>query len=149
MQEHEFERVGGTRVLKLNARVIAATNKILEEAIKAGQFRQDLYYRLNVVSVVVPPLRERPDDISLLAMYFSAKYSEKCKRPLKGLSSETRALLMNYGWPGNVRELENAIEHAIVLGSGDEIVPEDLPRRYWRAIPPSAAPAITTTASTN
>jgi len=127
LQEHEFERVGGTRVLKLNARVIAATNKILEEAIKAGQFRQDLYYRLNVVSVVVPPLRERPDDISLLAMYFSAKYSEKCKRPLKGLSSEARGLLMSYSWPGNVRELENAIERAIVLGTGDEIVPEDLP----------------------
>jgi Nif-specific regulatory protein len=127
LQEHEFERVGGTRPLKLNARVIAATNKILEEAIKAGEFRQDLYYRLNVVSVVVPPLRERPDDIALLAMYFASRYSEKCNRPLKGISSEARALLMNYSWPGNVRELENAIERAIVLGIGDEIVPEDLP----------------------
>ncbi|HKD86755.1 MAG TPA: sigma 54-interacting transcriptional regulator [Terriglobales bacterium] len=127
LQEHEFERVGGTRPLKLEARVIAATNKNLEEAIKAGQFRQDLYYRLNVVSVVVPPLRERPDDIPLLAMYFAAKYSERCKRPLKGISSEVRALLTSYSWPGNVRELENAIEHAIVLGEGDEIVPEDLP----------------------
>jgi transcriptional regulator with GAF, ATPase, and Fis domain len=127
LQEHEFERVGGTRPLKLNARVIAATNKILEEAIKAGEFRQDLYYRLNVVSVVVPPLRERPDDIALLAMYFAARYSEKCNHPLKGISSEARALLMNYSWPGNVRELENAIERAIVLGIGDEIVPEDLP----------------------
>jgi len=127
LQEHEFERVGGTRPLKLNARVIAATNKILEEAIKAGEFRQDLYYRLNVVSVVVPPLRERPDDIALLAIYFAARYSEKCNRPLKGISSEARALLMNYSWPGNVRELENAIERAIVLGIGDEIVPEDLP----------------------
>ncbi len=127
LQEHEFERVGGTRPLKLNARVIAATNKILEEAIKAGEFRQDLYYRLNVVSVVVPPLRERPDDIALLAMYFAARYSEKCNRPLKGISSEARGLLMSYSWPGNVRELENAIERAIVLGIGDEIVPEDLP----------------------
>ena len=127
LQEHEFERVGGTRPLKLNARVIAATNKILEEAIKAGEFRQDLYYRLNVVSVVVPPLRERPDDIALLAIYFAARYSEKCNRPLKGISSEARGLLMNYSWPGNVRELENAIERAIVLGIGDEIVPEDLP----------------------
>ena len=127
LQEHEFERVGGTRPLKLEARVIAATNKNLEDAIKAGQFRQDLYYRLNVVSVVVPPLRERPDDIPLLAMYFAAKYSERCKRPLKGISSEVRALLTSYSWPGNVRELENAIEHAIVLGEGDEIVPEDLP----------------------
>ena len=118
LQEHEFERVGGTRPLKLDARVIAATNKNLEEAIKAGEFRQDLYYRLNVVSVVVPPLRDRRDDIPLLAIYFAAKYSEKCKRPLKGISSDARALLMNYSWPGNVRELENAIEHAIVLGTG-------------------------------
>ncbi|HUK42804.1 MAG TPA: sigma 54-interacting transcriptional regulator [Candidatus Bathyarchaeia archaeon] len=127
LQEHEFERLGGTRPLKMNARVIAATNKNLEEAIKAGQFRQDLYYRLNVVSVVVPPLRERPDDIALLAMYFAAKYSEKCNRSLKGISTEARALLLNYCWPGNVRELENAIERAIVLGIGDEIVPDDLP----------------------
>ena len=127
LQEREFERVGGTRTLKLDARVIAATNRNLEEAIKSGDFRQDLYYRLNVVSVVVPPLRERPDDIALLAMYFSAKYAEKCKRSLKGISSAARALLMGYAWPGNVRELENAIEHAMVLGIGDEIVPEDLP----------------------
>jgi two-component system, NtrC family, response regulator HydG len=79
------------------------------------------------VATVVPPLRERPDDIPLLAMYFAAKYAEKCKRSLKGISSEARALLMNYSWPGNVRELENAIEHAVVLGLSDEIVVEDLP----------------------
>jgi transcriptional regulator with GAF, ATPase, and Fis domain len=127
LQQREFERVGGTRTLKFNARVIAATNRNLEEAIKSGQFRQDLYYRLNVVSTVVPPLRERPDDIPLLAMYFAAKYAEKCKRSLKGISSEARSLLMNYPWPGNVRELENAIEHAIVLGLNEEIVVEDLP----------------------
>ncbi len=127
LQQREFERVGGTRTLKFNARVIAATNRNLEEAIKSGQFRQDLYYRLNVVSTVVPPLRERPDDIPLLAMYFAAKYAEKCKRSLKGISSEARSLLMNYSWPGNVRELENAIEHAIVLGLNEEIVAEDLP----------------------
>ena len=127
LQQREFERVGGTRTLKFNARVIAATNRNLEEAIKAGQFRQDLYYRLNVVSTVVPPLRERPDDIPLLAMYFAAKYAEKCKRSLKGISSEARSLLLNYNWPGNVRELENAIEHAMVLGLSDEILVEDLP----------------------
>ena len=127
LQQREFERVGGTRTLKFGARVIAATNRHLEDAIKSGQFRQDLYYRLNVVSTVVPPLRERPDDIPLLAMYFAAKYAEKCKRSLKGISSEARSLLMNYSWPGNVRELENAIEHAMVLGLSDEIVVEDLP----------------------
>ena len=127
LQQREFERVGGTNTLKFYARVIAATNRNLEEAIKSGQFRQDLYYRLNVVATVVPPLRERPDDIPLLAMYFAAKYAEKCKRSIKGISSEARALLTNYGWPGNVRELENAMERAVVLGLGDEIVVEDLP----------------------
>ena len=135
LQEHEFERVGGTRSLKFEARVIAATNKNLEDAIKASEFRQDLYYRLNVVSVVMPPLRDRPDDIPLLAMYFAAKYAEKCKRPLKGISSAARALLTSYSWPGNVRELENAIEHAIVLGTGDEIVPDDLPEALLEVQP--------------
>ena len=127
LQQREFERVGGTHTLKFNARVIAATNRNLEEAIKSSQFRQDLYYRLNVVATVVPPLRERPDDIPLLAMYFAAKYAQKCKRSLKGISPEARSLLLNYSWPGNVRELENAIEHAVVLGLSDEIVVEDLP----------------------
>ena len=127
LQQKEFERVGGTHSIPFKARVLTATNKNLEQAIKAGEFRQDLYYRLNVVSVVVPPLREHRDDIPLLALYFAAKYSEKCKRPFKGISREARRFLMGYSWPGNVRELENAIEHAIVLGLTDEILPEDLP----------------------
>ena len=127
LQQREFERLGGTRPLKFEARVLAATNKNLEQAIKAGEFRQDLYYRLNVVSVTVPPLRDRRDDIPLLALYFAAKYAATSKRPFKGISREARALLMNYSWPGNVRELENAIEHAIVLGLTEEILPEDLP----------------------
>ncbi|MGO9434081.1 MAG: sigma 54-interacting transcriptional regulator [Terracidiphilus sp.] len=141
LQQHEFERVGGNRTLKLDARVIAATNKNLEEAIKVNQFRQDLYYRLNVVSVVVPPLRDRPDDIPLLAMYFASKYSERCKRPLKGISSAARALLTNYSWPGNVRELENAVEHAIVLGTGDEILPDDLPEALLEVQPAESSGA--------
>jgi len=127
LQQREFERLGGTRSLKFQARVLAATNKNLEQAIKAGEFRQDLYYRLNVVSVTVPPLRERRDDIPLLALYFAARYAERSKRPFKGISREARQLMMNYSWPGNVRELENAIEHAIVLGVTDEILREDLP----------------------
>ena len=127
LQQREFERVGSTRSLKFDARVLTATNKDLEQAIKDREFRQDLYYRLNGVSMVVPPLRERPDDIPLLAIYFAAKYAEKCKRPLKGISPEARALLMAYSWPGNVRELENAMEHAMVLGLTDEILPDDLP----------------------
>ena len=135
LQQHEFERVGGTRTLPFDARVIAATNKNLEEAIKSGGFRQDLYYRLNVVSVVVPPLRERPDDIPLLAIYFAVKYAQKCKRALKGISPEARSLLMAYSWPGNVRELENAIEHAMVLGLTEEILPEDLPQALLEVRP--------------
>ena len=127
LQQREFERVGSTHSLKFDARVLTATNKDLEQAIKDREFRQDLYYRLNVVSMVIPPLRERPDDIPLLAIYFVAKYAEKCKRALKGISQEARALLMSYSWPGNVRELENAIEHAMVLGLTDEILPDDLP----------------------
>ena len=127
LQQREFERVGGTRSIPLKARVLAATNKDLEQAIKAGEFRQDLYYRLNVVSVTVPPLREHRDDIPLLALHFAAKYAQKNKRPFKGISAEARKLLAGYSWPGNVRELENAIEHALVLGLTDEILPEDLP----------------------
>jgi transcriptional regulator with GAF, ATPase, and Fis domain len=127
LQQKEFERVGGTRSISFKARVLAATNKNLEQAIKSGEFRQDLYYRLNVVSVVVPPLREHCDDIPLLALYFAAKYAEKGNRPFKGISREARRFLMGYSWPGNVRELENAIEHAIVLGLTEEILPEDLP----------------------
>jgi transcriptional regulator with GAF, ATPase, and Fis domain len=127
LQQKEFERLGGNRGLTFRARVVAATNKNLEQAIKSGEFRQDLYYRLNVVSVTVPPLRERRDDIPLLALYFAAQYAAKSKRPFKGISREARTLLMSYSWPGNVRELENAIEHAIVLGLTEEILPEDLP----------------------
>jgi len=127
LQQREFERLGGNRLLPFNARVLAATNKNVEEAIKTGEFRQDLYYRLNVVSVTLPPLREHCEDISLLALYFANKYAAKCHRSFKGIDAEARALLMQYSWPGNVRELENAIEHAIVLGLTDEILAEDLP----------------------
>ena len=127
LQQREFERVGGNRLLPFNARVIAATNKDLEQAIKAGEFRQDLYYRLNVVSVALPPLREHREDIPTLALHFASRYASKCKRPFKGITPQARSVLMEYSWPGNVRELENAIEHAIVLGLTDEILLEDLP----------------------
>jgi Nif-specific regulatory protein len=127
LQEKEFERLGGTRPLHFRARVVAATNRDLEAAIKAGEFRQDLYYRLNVVSVTVPPLRERREDIPLLALFFANKYAARCKRPFTGVSAEARKLLLNYSWPGNIRELENAIEHAMVLGVTENLLPEDLP----------------------
>jgi transcriptional regulator with GAF, ATPase, and Fis domain len=127
LQEREFERVGSTRTIKLDIRLIAATNVDLNEASHAGKFRQDLYYRLNVVSLEVPPLRERPEDIPLLAAFFTARYSEKVNRRVAGISPKARACLLRYPWPGNVRELENAIERAVVLGSTELILPEDLP----------------------
>lgn len=127
LQQREFERLGGNQPIRMQARILAATNRNLEEAIKSGSFRQDLYYRLNVVAVKLPPLRERADDISLLALYFANQYAQKSKRIFRGISPAARRLLLSYSWPGNIRELENAIEHAIVLGVTDEILPEDLP----------------------
>ncbi|MBV9504951.1 MAG: sigma 54-interacting transcriptional regulator [Acidobacteriia bacterium] len=127
LQEREFERVGGTRAIKTDIRLIAATNRDLEEAVRAGTFRRDLYYRLNVVSVVLPPLRERRGDIPQLANYFVQKHARNATRHVVGISEEAQVYLRNYDWPGNVRELENAMERAIVLGSTELILPEDLP----------------------
>ena len=127
LQEREFERVGGTRPIKLDVRLIAATNRDLKEASRTGAFRPDLYYRLNVVSMQMPALRERKEDIPLLAAFFAAQHGEKVKRRVAGISPEARACLMRYDWPGNVRELENAIERAVVLGSTESILAEDLP----------------------
>ena len=127
LQTREFQRLGGNRTMRVDLRVIAATNKNLEEEIRNKTFREDLYYRLNVVSVTMPPLRERLEDIPLLAEHFLQLYSRKNKRAVKGVSEEAASLLMQYAWPGNVRELENAIEYAVVFGSADEILPEDLP----------------------
>ena len=127
LQEREFERVGGTATIKADIRVIAATNKSLPEMVEAGTFRSDLYYRLNVVPLTMPPLRDRRDDIPALASHFIAKASQKCGSRIKQLSPEARSLLMTYDWPGNVRELENAIERAMVLGSADAILADDLP----------------------
>lgn len=127
LQEREFERVGGTRTIKVDIRLIAATNKDLDEAIRQGAFRQDLYYRLNVVSLELPPLRRRPEDIPLLASYFAAKYADKCNRKVSGISPDAKARLLGYDWPGNVRELENAIERAVVLGTTEILLAEDLP----------------------
>ena len=129
LQDHKIERLGGTRSIGLNVRVIAATNRNLDEAIANGIFRADLYHRLNVVKITMPALHDRREDISLLASYFVAKYSKACKRTVSGISPEARALLQNYEWPGNVRELENAIERAVVLGSAEVIGTDDLPER--------------------
>jgi Nif-specific regulatory protein len=141
LQEREFERLGGTRPIKLDIRLIAATNRSLLDAVKAGTFRNDLYYRLNVVTLTMPALRERREDIPLLANYFVAKASRKCNTRIKPLAPETVICLTNYDWPGNVRELENALERALVLGSTDSILPDDLPEGILEAAP--AAPAST------
>ncbi len=127
LQHHEFERVGGTRAIKADIRVIAATNSDLERAVREGRFREDLYYRLNVVSIKLPPLRERKEDIPALVNYFLRKYAGELKKPLKQLVLGTVDDLMAYDWPGNVRELENVVERAMVLSIGDQIGPEDLP----------------------
>jgi len=127
LQEREFERVGGTQSIKLDIRLIAATNRDLAEAAKKGQFRQDLYYRLAVVKLTMPPLRERRDDIPMLTRHFVQKHAKRCKVKAKPVSREAMAALVHYDWPGNVRELENAIERALVLGSSDMVLLEDLP----------------------
>jgi Nif-specific regulatory protein len=129
LQDHKIERLGGTRSIELNVRIVAATNRNLDEAIANGTFRADLYHRLNVLKVTMPPLRERREDIPLLASYFAAKYAQACKRTVAGISPAARVLLQSYDWPGNVRELENAIERAIVLGSAEAIETDDLPER--------------------
>jgi transcriptional regulator with GAF, ATPase, and Fis domain len=127
LQEREFERVGSNHPIKLDIRVVAATNKNLADVVKTGAFRTDLYHRLNVVTLTLPALRERREDIPALADHLIAKVSRKCKMRPKQLSPEAKACLMRYQWPGNIRQLENALEHAIVLGSGDTILPDDLP----------------------
>lgn len=134
LQEREFERIGGLKPITVNVRLIAATNKNLEVAVAQNNFRQDLYYRLNVVSLTMPALKNRRDDVQLLANYFAATYSKKCKRRVVGISPEARSLMGAYHWPGNVRELENAIERAVVLGSDEIISAEDLPELIFESV---------------
>ena len=127
LQEREFERIGATHPTKVNIRLIAATNRNLEEAVRDNQFRQDLYYRLAVVSVTMPPLRERREDIPMLTRHFVQKHAMRCRVKARPISREAMAALVNYDWPGNVRELENAIERALVMGSSEMVLLEDLP----------------------
>lgn len=128
IQEKEFQRVGGLETHKTDVRIIAASNCPMEELVKKGLFREDLYYRLNVVQVFIPPLRERKDDLPLLVDYFLHKFNQKAGKSFKCFSAEAMTLLNGYQWSGNVRELENAVERAVVMGSGDIIMPEDLPQ---------------------
>jgi DNA-binding NtrC family response regulator len=126
LQEHEFERVGGNQTIKVDVRVITATNRNLLQRVKEGLFREDLYYRLNVVSIDMPPLRARPSDIALLASHFLARYTRENGKAIDGFTDDALARLANYDWPGNVRELENAIERAVVVCKKTRIGVEDL-----------------------
>ena len=127
LQQREFERVGGTKTIKVDVRIIAATNIDLEKAVQIGKFREDLYYRINVIPIVIPPLRERIEDILLLAEYFLEYFNRTKKKSIKGFSQEAMNLLINYRWPGNIRELENLIERLVILKGDGIVYPEDLP----------------------
>jgi DNA-binding NtrC family response regulator len=139
LQEKEIMRVGGTRPIKVDVRVIAATNRDLEAMVKDARFREDLYYRLNIIPITIPPLRNRRDDIPPLVDFFIAKHSIGAQRKIRGVTASARNLIMNYAWPGNVRQLESAIERAILLCEGDEIDVEDLPLEIRQQGSPSAA----------
>jgi two-component system response regulator AtoC len=126
LQEHEFERLGGTRTIKVDVRLIAATNRDLPAMVEAGAFREDLYYRLNVVTIEMPPLRERKEDIAALTNFFIRRFAGELKKKIEGTEPEALKQLMRYHWPGNIRELENAIERAMLLADGTHIAPGDL-----------------------
>ena len=127
LQEKKFERVGGEETIDVDVRVVAATNKNLLEEIKNGNFREDLYYRLNVVHIEVPPLRERKEDIPLLVAEFIKTYAKENSKEIEGLDNKTRSILYNFDWPGNIRQLKNCIESAVVMCQGNVITVDDLP----------------------
>ena len=137
LQEREFERVGGEETIPVNVRVICATKKDLKKLVQEGSFRQDLYYRLHVVTVQLPPLRERKEDIPLLVTYFIKKYATHQRVSVNSISPETLNLLLSYNWPGNIRELENVIEHAVAFCTSDTIIPKNLPGNLLERETPS------------
>jgi len=127
LQDKEFTRVGGNKTIRVDVRIIAATNRDLEEAIEEGTFRADLYYRLNVVSIYLPPLRERKEDIPMIAEFFRRKFSRELRKPVGGFTKETMEILVNHRWPGNIRELRNLIERAVLIAEpNQEITPREL-----------------------
>ncbi len=133
IQEREIQRVGGEEILDVDVRIIAATNRNPEKDVKSGRFRQDLYYRLNVVPINIPPLRERQDDIPLLARHFMAQYARKNRKTVKGFSPLAMDILLHYAWPGNVRELENTVERAVILLPDEHITEKELPANITEA----------------
>ena len=139
LQEGEIERLGGTKTIKINTRIIAATNQNLSQTVKQGDFREDLYYRVNRVLIKLPPLRDRINDIPLLVEHFIKQINSETNQNIRGVSSETTQLLQNYEWPGNVRELENAVKSAVVLSRSDVILPEHLPKEIQN---PTSANAL-------
>jgi DNA-binding NtrC family response regulator len=134
LQQREFERVGGNQTIKVDVRIVAATNRDLTQLVRQGKFREDLFYRLNVVSIEMPPLRARQSDIPLLAMHFLRKYAAENAKEIGGFSDEALSQLSQYEWPGNVRELENAVERAVVVCRGNEIRSQDLPPNVGLAV---------------
>jgi transcriptional regulator with PAS, ATPase and Fis domain len=139
LQEHEFERVGGDQTIRVDVRIIAATNRDLREEVARGRFREDLYYRLNVVNVELPPLRERKADVPSLARFFLDRFAKENGKTLDGFAPDTVELLLAHEWPGNVRELENAIERAVVMATGPIVEP--------RQLPPAVRPAVKSSSS--
>ncbi|HXC72902.1 MAG TPA: sigma-54 dependent transcriptional regulator [Pyrinomonadaceae bacterium] len=142
LQERKIRRVGGTHEINVDVRVIAATNRDLRAMVSDGRFRDDLYYRINVLSIDVPPLRERREDIPVLIEYFLKKHTKNTSRLVTGLTAETKKLMNDYSWPGNVRQLESAIERAILLSEGDQITPDDLPTEVRQEVGPTAEGAF-------
>ncbi len=142
LQERKFERVGGSRTIQVDVRILAATHRDLESAVADGSFREDLYFRLNVIPIHVPSLRERHGDLPLLVHYFLQQHCRNKDIQLKRISREALAAMEAYEWPGNVRELQNVIERLVILTEGDEIQLEDLPLRMRREIPPASPPAV-------
>jgi DNA-binding NtrC family response regulator len=138
LQERKIRRVGGTHEMNVDVRVIAATNRDLRAMVSDGRFRDDLYYRINVLSIDVPPLRERREDIPVLIDYFLKKHTKNTSRLVRGLTPETKKLMNDYSWPGNVRQLESAIERAILLSEGDLITAEDLPTEVRQEVGPAS-----------
>jgi two-component system response regulator PilR (NtrC family) len=139
LQDRQIRKVGSTEIIPVNVRLIAATNIHIQSAISDGIFREDLYYRLNVIPILMPPLRDREGDIPLLANYFLSLFNKKSKHPPKQISVEAMRLLTAYSWPGNVREMENTIERAVALAAKEIIQPEDLPENIWHPLPQGRA----------
>ena len=142
LAEQEIDRLGGSKPIKVNVRFITATHRNIEDAIKEGKFREDLYYRLNIIPIVIPPLRDRESDIPLLVQHFLKKCNENQGQQAKVISDETIQMLANYSWPGNIRELGNFIERMVVLSMGDNITPRDLPEKVLGEVPRENLPPM-------